>query len=91
MLVLILFATAGTDPFASARNDIDVFCHGASTCIERQRSEMGHFVTMMAAFKDPGLRTAKRCMSSGKKGPYVDWTIATPCMRRAVKGQRVGD
>ena len=84
--------TLARDPFAKARFDITAYCAGQTKtpsarqfCIAKQRSEMGYFVNMLAGFDDKA--AAKRCMMAGKKGRYVDWTIATPCMRKAVKGR----
>lgn len=80
------------DPFAKARFDITAYCAGQTktptarqSCIAKQKSEMGYFVNMLAGFRDQS--AAQRCMMAGKKGRYVDWTIATPCMRKAVKGR----
>jgi hypothetical protein len=81
---------AAADPFAQARADISLFCKQAPACVSKQRRELGHFVNMTAAFKDPRHATALRCMKAGKTGKYVDWTITTPCMRRAVSGRRIG-
>lgn len=83
-------ALADNDPFARARAEISTFCKGEQSCIAMQRKELGHFVTMMAAFNDPGHAVARRCMGAGKRGRQIDWTVATPCMRQAVKGRQIG-
>lgn len=83
-------ALADNDPFARARADISTFCKGGRSCIAKQRDELGHFVTMMAAFSDPGHANARRCMIAGKRGRHIDWTVATPCLRAAVRGRQIG-
>lgn len=78
------------DGFGPARAAIDAFCDDDAACVAEQRSELGYFVTMMAAFEDEGHAAAERCMRSGVVEGGVDWTIATPCMREAVKGKPIG-
>ncbi len=93
MLALLL---AQTDAFAPARNDIPKFCasHRERTpqqkCVQRQTSELAAFAKMMAAFRDPGQKTAFRCMHSGKVEKHVDWSVAASCMRKANKGRSIG-
>lgn len=81
---------AAADPFARARSDITTFCKNEAKCIAAQRKQLGHFVTMMGGFNDPGNRTARACMTKGKRGKFVDWTVAADCMRQATKGKPLG-
>jgi len=91
MLWALLLAASSGDPFARARADVVAFCQGRPAgCAAEQRRQLGHFATMMAGFSDPGQRTARRCMIAGKRGRFVDWTVAVGCMRKAVTGRRVG-
>lgn len=89
-LIALVSTTALADPFARARNDIDKFCEMKADCIAAQRKQMGHFVTMMAGFEDPGNRNARECMTIGKRGKYIDWTAASSCLRKRVKGKPIG-
>lgn len=78
--------------FARARADNAAYCqsiHAARGCVERQNREMGHFVTMMAAFKIDQAQVSG-CMQAAKRGRYIDWTVATPCLRAKVKGRAIG-
>lgn len=77
------------DGFAPAREAIEAYCKGDAACVAEQRSELGYFVTMMAAFEDEGHAAAERCMRSGKVEGGVDWTVATPCLRETVKGKPI--
>lgn len=86
-----LMLIAANDPFAKARGDIDVYCRGRPAgCVIEQRKQMAHFATMMAGFNDQENRNARRCMTKGKRGRFIDWTVAATCMRQAVKGRMVG-
>lgn len=78
--------------FARARADNAAYCRSinqGSACAERQNREMAHFVTMMAGFAVPKA-AVKRCMERGKRGRFIDWTVATPCLRKQVKGRPIG-
>jgi len=83
-------SAAHADPFARARIDITTFCKGDANCIAAQRKQLGHFVTMMGGYDDPGNRTAKACMMQGKREKHVDWVLAAGCMRQAIKGKPIG-
>lgn len=95
--MMLMLAAAG-DPWARPRADAARFCagqHGGNAaavakCTTAQKRELGYFVTMMTGFEDPGQVIARRCMTSGKRGKFVDWTVATPCMRKAMKGKPIG-
>lgn len=90
---MILAAQGHSDAgFARARADNLAYCrsiHAGSDCAARQNREMGHFVTMMAGF-DFRKGEPKVCMQRGKRGRYVDWTVATSCLRAYVKGRALG-
>lgn len=96
---MIAFATAAlvlaaqaNDPFAKARADISAYCRstgGGDRCLAEQKREMGHFAMMMAGFTLDRSELAA-CMSKGKKGRFIDWTVATPCVREKVKGKPLG-
>lgn len=87
-------AQRGPDPFARARNDIDRFCGRDDACRSTQRQNLGNFVTMVAGFRDPGGAVARRCLAAGRtrrgSATFVNWTVTTPCMRRAARGVPVG-
>lgn len=94
--MVLMLAMAG-DPWARPRADAARFCearHGtgpaAARCTDAQKRDLASFVKMMVGFEDPGQKTARRCMNSGKRGKFVDWTIATPCLRQAAKGRPLG-
>jgi len=95
--MMLMLAAAG-DPWARPRADAARYCetrHGAdaaavATCTTAQKRELGYFVTMMAGFEDPGQTIARRCMTNGKRGKFVDWTVSTPCMRKAMKKKPIG-
>lgn len=104
-LATILFLTATlaaspaaaqrrADPFAGMRADIDVFCGADRACRSVQRSNMGHFVTIMTGFRDPGHAVSRRCMEAGRVRragrTMIDWTVATACMQRAARGVELG-
>ena len=94
MWALLLLTSA--DPFSPARNDIDVYCkqeqrtQSFTACVAEQREAMARFVTIMAAFDDPGSAVAKRCMTSGKSGRHINWLIAKRCMQEAAKEKPIG-
>jgi hypothetical protein len=94
MLALLLMLAA--DPFAAARGDIDIYCKGQgpsqafAACVAEQRDAMARFVTIMAAFDDPGGEVAKKCMTDGKSGRHINWLIAKRCMQSAAKGKPLG-
>lgn len=88
----LLAAAPSPDPFARARADISAYCRstgGGARCIQQQKKELGYFTTMMVGFK---LSRAElvACMNKGKRGRFVDWTVATPCVRLKVKGRSLG-
>ncbi len=94
--MMLMLAAAG-DPWARPRADAAKFCAerhsnaaAAVQCTDTQKRELGRFVTMMAGFDDPGMADARRCMTSGKRGKFIDWTVATPCLRQASRGKRLG-
>lgn len=95
---MILMLAAAGDPWARPRADAARYCearHGtdaaaAANCTTAQKRELGNFVKMMAGFEDPAQATARRCMTSGRRGKFIDWTVASPCLRQAVKGLPVG-
>ncbi len=92
MSAALILAAQNGDPFAKARADIGTYCRsidGGSACVAKQRKELGHFATMMAGFNLPRSELAA-CMTKGKRGRFVDWTVATPCVRAKVKGRRIG-
>jgi hypothetical protein len=89
-LSLILMLAA--DPFAAPRADIPRYCASigqGKACESKQKSEMGYFVTILAGFPVTQAE-ALACMKKGKRGKFVDWTVATPCLRATVKGRRIG-
>lgn len=88
----LIVAAQGGDGFARAREDITAYCKsidGGASCVSNQRKQLGHFVTMMAGFDLPRSELAA-CMTKAKKGRFIDWTVATPCVRAKVKGRRLG-
>jgi len=92
MIISALVLLAAADPFAAPRTDIPRYCSSigkGKACEVRQKSEMGYFVTMLAGFSVTQAE-ALTCMRKGKQGKFVDWTVATPCLRATVKGRRIG-
>lgn len=93
--LLMALQAAPADPFARARADAGKYCIATrpaaevAACTKRQRSELGYFVTTLAGFDKKA--AAGACMKSAKRGSYIDWTIATPCMRKATKGRALGN
>lgn len=92
-MILTAFVLIGAaDPFAAPRADIPRYCSSigkGTACVARQKSEMGYSVTMLAGFSVTRVE-AITCMKKGKRGRFVDWTIATPCLRTVVKDRRIG-
>lgn len=92
--LLIALQAVPADPFARARADAGKYCAATrpaaevAACTKRQKSELGYFVTMLAGFDNKA--AAGACMKSGKRGRYIDWTAATPCLRKANKGRGIG-
>lgn len=89
--VALLFAAQPGDPFARARADIPLYCKSIGqgpACVKRQKSEMGHFVTMWGAFTSKS--EARSCMERAKRGRHVDWEVAASCMRAKSKGRPIG-
>jgi hypothetical protein len=84
-------AARADEGFARARERNAAYCQSikqGSACAERQNREMAHFVTMMAGFAVPKA-AVKGCMERGKRGRFIDWTVATPCLRKQVKGRPI--
>lgn len=78
--------------FAGARARNAAYClsiNQGKACTARQNSEMAHFVKMMAGFR-LSRAEVRACMERGKRGRYIDWTVATPCLRQKVKGRPIG-
>ena len=85
-------AWASGPNFSRARADNAAYCRsikGGSGCVERQNRELGHFVTMMAAFRFERAELAG-CMAKAKRGRFIDWTVATPCLRVKARGRAIG-
>lgn len=95
LILSVLLASSAAQAvrsFAPARAHNADYCrslHQGSACIDRQNREMGHFVMMMAGFALTKAETMA-CMERGKRGRFIDWTVATPCLRERVKGRRIG-
>ncbi len=88
----LVLAAQGADPFEKARADISTYCRRTgegNRCVQKQKKELGHFVMMMTAFR-LSKTELQVCILKGKRGRYVDWAVATQCVRKKVKWRPLG-
>ncbi len=83
MIIAAILLAASEPPVG---RDIRAFCRNAAPCVARQKEQARFFLGHMVLWKVPNA-VAERCMRVGRRGRYVDWTVATPCLRKWAKGR----